>query len=221
MADYTWTGNIDGSLDEPANYDDGYGEASTLPTAEDSLSIPETANHITSGTSDAGTVTTGFNTSIQGGTFWGDVTINGGTFVSSGEFNGPVTANGVDIINGTFNGTLTMPEGIIEGGTFNAEVHCACSISGGTFNGETTNTGGSSYINMATFNGPLTFEDSQFDGVAINHAVSFDGGSTWLYAPNSPSVAPPSKVLSGTANMGAMGTLLLRPAAGQVMGIGM
>jgi len=41
--------------------------------------------------------------------------------------------------------------------------------------------------------------------------LSIDNGTTWLYSPNSPYVAPANKVLAGTSNLGVAGTSTADP----------
>jgi len=201
MADYTWTGATDGNLEEATNYD-----PNGLPTASDTLTIdPSTAsitNNPSSGTSNAGTVNTDFSfggVTIDGGTWtgaildWGSLTINDGVFL--GDLSD--TTSGVTIYSGEFHGNV-LCGGSINGGTFYGDVTANCPVTG-------------------DFYGDLLRQDASnmYTAPVIHHRMSLDGGSTWLYSPESPDVVYRGYVLTGTSNLGTAGTLTL-PSTGEV-----
>lgn len=103
------------------------------------------------------------------------------------------------ISGGTFNGPVTLTDGTMQitGGTFNDVVDCQA------------NTG---IIQGGTFNSDFRANPSGF-GLALatgtfNHRISLDNGSSWLYSPNSSSVADPADVRSGVSNLGESGSLV-------------
>lgn len=132
----------------------------------------------------------------------GTVELNGGTIINGGTFNGNVALEG-EAYGGTFNGDVSGLSGsVILGGTFNGAVDF-----------------GGSEINGGTFNGPLSVPaigSVYISGnPAINDRWSIDGGTTWLYASDSPEIAAPSDVRAGASNAGTPGALDL-PAEADV-----
>lgn len=186
MADYTWTGAIDGDLDKAGNYTVGGSVATSVPGAGDTLDLNDTfTNAPDSGSSDAGAVafsSTGIYTFFA--VFNGHVTLSG--YIYGNTFNGLVESVGIgSIYGGVFNNNVDSRAGFTLGGIFNADLIA-----------------------------------QEVAATTINHRLSFDNGTTWLYSPNSSAVAPASKVLTGTSNLGTAGTLKLPPAGTQSMGVG-
>lgn len=245
MADYVWTGALggDGDLDQPGNYTVDGSTATVVPTAADTLTTLLAATEVVSigkGTCYAGTVTLLSWQGVWNGTFMGSVTMGSNHICHGGTFMGTVTNSGT-INAGNFNGTLTnQASGIVYDGVYGDVVNNtgdSTTIYGGTFNGTVTNQSSASIydgtfnasvsnITNATIFGGHFWQDVSSYGALIGggryeHRLSYNGGTRWYYAPDSPAVAPASKVLTGNSNLGTAGTLVLPPAGTQSMGIGM
>ena len=191
VATYYWRGNISGDVSDINNYATTAG-GTTVPggiTSADTINTATTLGYAPASGIAIGDAIWSYNSTIIGGTFNGAVTTDG--FINGGTFNGAVTSNYRDINGGTFNAAVTN-NGSIDYGTFNGAVTNYSYIYGGTFNGSVTN----NYI---------------VQGGTFNDRLSIDNGTTWLYSPNSPYVAPANKVLAGTSNLGVAGTSTADP----------
>lgn len=145
----------------------------------------------------------GLRTSSPIGSCYGDVD-NCGTSI-----------NGIS--GGTFYGAVTNRSYIFEHPVFNGVLNNNSVMYGGTCNGPVFNTaGGGDGIYAGIFNGPVQCTiNGRIGGlsVVINNKLSLDNGLTWVYSPNSPAVAPASKVLkrnpdgSTNSNLGIAGAL--------------
>lgn len=128
----------------------------------------------------------------------------------------PITINASSCAGCTFHGDVTV---------YTANAVESCHVHGNLVLGDyatlglavvdgTTVFGNSAYAGSTVFNGPVQFPSSgelaaslAVGGHTFNDRISWDGGSTWFYAPSSPAVAPPAKVLEGTTNLGVPGEL--------------
>ena len=166
MTAFAWTGGVNTDLGNPGNYSGGTG----LPTAADSLDIPQgLTNYPATGTSNAGTVTV--EGSVNGGTFSGAVTsqnlVSGYASLNGGTFNGTVTSGKEAYLNGgTYNAPVVISPVIdtgyptVGGGTYNATVTVNSQgiLAGGTYNAPVVLNSASAFtgINSGTFNSTVS-----------------------------------------------------------------
>ncbi len=153
---YVWNGNIDGNLNNVANYANGNG----LPVSADSFTIDWAQPHVTepnSGVSNAGTVTLAGGAWVNGGTFNGSVINEYAGWISDGTFNASVVNTGL-VSGGTFNDAtdnsfFNASTGTVSGGVFYTPNFLnEGTISGGQFNGAVLNDGA---ISSGIFTGSL------------------------------------------------------------------